>query len=194
MPGISNQCDRRGAWIVLLVAALLANGVVVNTRAFALNCLAAVNTPGCMHGLPLEQYQAALAQMGANPVPVRRFGRRKTRFATAIRERNRPHGIQLAGSLFDAASTADSLGAPHHAAARASPVGRSCAELCGRYTPVYLCSLKADGGLVSIGALQWPGWPGAAYPRWQAGGVAPGGYRDDLQVLTAYEMITVSPP
>src|SRR5512139_1837708 len=37
--------------------------------AHAGDCLSAVDAPGCMYGLPADQYQSLLGQMQANPAP-----------------------------------------------------------------------------------------------------------------------------
>ncbi len=180
MPGISNQCDRRGAWIVLLVAALLANGVVVNTRAFALNCLAAVNTPGCMHGLPLEQYQAALAQMGANPVPnVRPVPVDKENTLRYSDTRTKPARMAstFAGALFDVPPALPIAWVLRTTRPHVLPLWESdhTQNYVGRYTLVYLyASLKADGTTwYLIGPGQWLARTGLAQliPAGRPGGV-----------------------
>jgi lipoprotein-anchoring transpeptidase ErfK/SrfK len=38
-------------------------------RAYAQDCLVAEEAPGCLHGLPVDQYNALLGQMAANPQP-----------------------------------------------------------------------------------------------------------------------------
>lgn len=56
--------------LVLLFAALaLIDLAGLPRTASAKGCLDAVNAPGCMYGLPADQYQTLLAVMGAHPAP-----------------------------------------------------------------------------------------------------------------------------
>lgn len=66
---------RHGEPFRLLAAALAAVlaaiwfGAFGQTPALANNCLSAATAPGCLYGLPAEQYQALAAQMAAHPAP-----------------------------------------------------------------------------------------------------------------------------
>jgi hypothetical protein len=50
--------------VIVLLITILWPGV-----ARAADCLSAVDAPGCMYGLPADQYQSLLGQMQANPAP-----------------------------------------------------------------------------------------------------------------------------
>jgi hypothetical protein len=56
--------------LVLVTAFILSSFLPTHTANAAEGCLAAVDAPGCMYGLPADQYQALLAQMQANPAPT----------------------------------------------------------------------------------------------------------------------------
>src|SRR5258708_1068902 len=55
--------------ITVIVAMMIINLATVKLTAWAANCLAAADAPGCMFGLPADQYQALLGVMAANPAP-----------------------------------------------------------------------------------------------------------------------------
>jgi hypothetical protein len=198
MPGISSKCNRRAVWIVLLVAALLANGLLVNTRVAALNCLASVNTPGCMHGLPVEQYQALLAQMAANPAPPVRpvpVDKENTLRYSDTRTKPARMASTFAGALFDVPPALPIAWVLSTTRPRVLPLWTAdhTQNYVGRYTLVYLyASLKADGTTwYLIGPGQWVARTGLAQliPASRPGGVGGKWVAVDVvqQILTAYE-------
>jgi lipoprotein-anchoring transpeptidase ErfK/SrfK len=197
MPGMKRR-DRRMLPIILITATLFVNAAFVKTTVFADNCLAAVNAPGCMYGLPIEQYQALLAHMAANPVPnVRPVPVDKENTLRYSNTKSKPARMAstFAGALFDVTPALPMAWVLRLTRPRVLPLWEAdhTQNYVSRYTLVYLyASLKADGTTwYLIGPGQWVARTGLAQliPASRPGGVGGKWIAVDViqQVLTAYE-------
>ncbi len=71
-----SRLTRPFSWFLLVVLLAIA---FPTAPAHADGCLAAVDAPGCLHGLPADQYNALLGQMQATPWPAVRPRSGRTR-------------------------------------------------------------------------------------------------------------------
>ncbi len=184
---------------ILVGVILLVNAAVLRAPAFANDCLAMLNAPGCAYGLPADQYQAALDRMAANPAPpVQRLPVDQENVIRYSDTRSKPARMAstFSGVLF-AAPPALPMGwvlrttRPHVLPKWDSD--HPSKDYIGRYTTVYIyATVHADGtDWYLIGPGAWLAKTGVAtlVPPTRPGGVGGRWIAVDVmqQVLTAYE-------
>ncbi len=184
--------------VLIAIAILLSSTVMLNTRAYANDCLSSVNAPGCAYGLPADEYQAALDAMGANPAPpVHRIAVDQENVIRYSDTRSKPARMAstFSGVLFDAPPALPMGWVLKTTRPHVLPLWDSdhTKDYIGRYTIVYIyAATHADGtDWYLIGPGQWLAKSGVARlnPPSRPGGVGGQWIAVDVnqQVLTVYQ-------
>ncbi len=160
-------------------------------------CLSAVNAPGCMYGLPADQYQQLLAVMQSNPGPaMHHMEVDQHEILTYSDTRTQParFASQFTGALFDADPALPVAWVLKTTRAHVLPLWDAdhVEAYIARYTLVYLYAKQTVGGenWYLIGPGQWlSGYGLAKLVPPKNPGVGGRWVSIDLknQVLTAYE-------
>ncbi|MCC7449393.1 MAG: L,D-transpeptidase [Anaerolineae bacterium] len=187
-------------WLFLLVV-VLAHGMLLPRSAFAADCLSAVDAPGCKHGLPVDQYNVALAIMAANPHPVAHpltVDPEEIRRYSDTRENPPRWASTFTGILFDAPPALPVVWTLKVARPRILPTWDAPSNTTiPRYTPIYIYATLKSNGLTwyLVGPGQWVERSTVAQfkPASRPGGVGGKWVSIDLtqQVLSVYQNDTL---